>query len=79
MERKLKLIWDFKGPNALETAKHHTIHLQEFAEIENLQSKKTGVVTLNELHSYAFLVVTNNQMKIVRDALKPHRGQVHED
>ena len=36
LERKIKLLWDFRGPDALETAKHHTIHLKEFAAIENL-------------------------------------------
>ena len=33
LERQIKLIWDFKGPDALETAKHHCIHLKEFAQI----------------------------------------------
>ena len=31
MSRKIKLLWDFRGPDAKETAKHHTIHLKDFA------------------------------------------------
>ena len=35
MSRKIKLLWDFRGEDAAETAKHHTIHLKEFAEFKN--------------------------------------------
>ena len=28
--RKIKLIWDFRGPDAQATAEHHTIHLRFF-------------------------------------------------
>src|SRR5690606_1132164 len=33
MEKKLKLIWDFFGPDAKKTAEHHEIHLKEFIQI----------------------------------------------
>ena len=36
MSRKIKLLWDFRGEDAAATAKHHTVHLKEFAEIEAL-------------------------------------------
>ena len=36
MKRKIKLLWDFRGEDALETAKHHTTHLKEFATLEKL-------------------------------------------
>lgn len=38
MTKKIKLLWDFKGPDpdAKETAKHQAIHLKEFAEVEKL-------------------------------------------
>lgn len=75
--RKLKLIWDFRGPNALLTAKHHDIHLKEYIAIEKLNITITGVETLSEMHTIAFLVVDEADMKPLRDALKPHRGQVY--
>ncbi|WMI70001.1 hypothetical protein [Mangrovimonas sp. YM274] len=77
--RKLKLIWDFRGPAALKTAQHHEIHLKEYIRMENLDLEITGVETLSEMHSIAFLVVDESQMKPVRDALKPHRGQVYQN
>lgn len=79
MNRKIKLIWDFKGPTAKQTAEHHKIHLKEYAQNEKLTLQIVGTETINEMHSIAFLVVTEIQMKIVRDALKPHRGQLYED
>ncbi|OEJ98727.1 hypothetical protein A8C32_05885 [Flavivirga aquatica] len=75
--RKLKLIWDFHGPNASKIAQHHEIHLKEYIQLENLNISITGFEDLNNLHTIAFLVVNENDMKPIRDALKPHRGQVY--
>ncbi len=74
--RQLKLIWDFRGPDSLRIAKHHEVHLKEFIASEKLDINITGVEQLSELHSIAFLVVNESEMKPIRDALKPHRGQV---
>lgn len=74
MNRKLKLIWDFRGPDGLGTAKHHCIHLKEFAEIEKLHYYEIDTTEISELHTIAFIVVDEADMKTYRDALKPHRG-----
>ncbi|MFD2565470.1 hypothetical protein [Aquimarina rubra] len=79
MERKLKLIWDFRGPAASKTATHHEIHLKEYITLEKLSTNITGHQDINEMHSIAFMVVTDSEMKTVRDALKPHRGQLFEE
>jgi len=76
--RKLKLIWDFRGPDAHKIAEHHEIHLKEYIQHEKLSIEITGIEVLNELHSIAFLVVNEVEMKPIRDALKPHRGQVYQ-
>ncbi|MFV0565263.1 MAG: hypothetical protein ACK5NB_05450 [Flavobacteriaceae bacterium] len=74
--RKLKLIWDFRGPDAKKIAEHHVVHLNEYVRVENLNGIITGHENLNDFHSIAFLVVAEDKMKPIRDALKPHRGQV---
>ncbi|WP_435254276.1 hypothetical protein [Tenacibaculum sp. A30] len=74
--RKIKLIWDFKGPDGLETAKHHCIHLKEFTQIDGLPYHEVNFVSLNEMHTIAFMVVDEEYMKTFRDALKPHRGEL---
>jgi hypothetical protein len=79
MPERLKLIWDFHGPDAEKIATHHQIHLNQFAEIEQLINPLTGIEVLSEMHVIAFLVVDKNAMIPVRDALKPHRGQVYAD
>ena len=76
---KLKLIWDFRGPTALKVAEHHEIHLKEYIKIENLPIHITGVETINDMHTLAFMIVNEVDMKPVRDALKPHRGQVYNE
>lgn len=77
MSRKIKLIWDFRGPGAEETAKHHNIHLKEFLEIEQYVLKITGFEVLNDMYSIAYLVVNEEDMIRFRDLLKPHRGTVY--
>jgi hypothetical protein len=78
MSRKIKLIWDFRGPASAKTAEHHEIHLKEFIAIEKLPLNITGFTILNDMHAIAFMVVTDDNMIIVRDALKPHRGELYE-
>ena len=78
MNRKLKLIWDFKGSVAQKTAEHHCIHLKEFSTIEKLHFYKIDYTVLSETHTIAFIIVDEIDMKTYRDALKPHRGQLSE-
>lgn len=75
--RKLKLIWDFRGPAGKKTAEHHLIHLKEYIAAEGLDISITGTEDLSDMHSLAYLVVDEDKMKPIRDALKPHRGQVY--
>ncbi|WP_166921734.1 hypothetical protein [Flavobacterium poyangense] len=79
MSRKIKLIWDFRGPAAAKTAEHHEIHLKEYITIEKLPLNITGYKIVNDMHATAFMVVVEENMIAVRDALKPHRGEIHEE
>ena len=76
--RQIKLIWDFRGQASAKTAEHHEIHLKEFLEKENYPLKITGFEILNEMYAIAYLVVEEADMIKVRDALRPHRGEVFE-
>ena len=78
MSKKIKLIWDFRGPASAKTAEHHEIHLKEFLEKENYALKITGFEILNEMYAIAYLVVEEADMIIFRDALRPHRGEIFE-
>ncbi len=75
--RKIKLIWDFRGMAAAKTAEHHEIHLKEYIQIEKLPINITGWFSINEMHAIAYMVVEEKDMIVVRDALKPHRGEVY--
>ena len=76
MSRQIKLIWDFRGPAAKKTAEHHEIHLKEYINIQNLPVNITGTKIIDEMYSLAFMIVAEANMIQVRDALKPHRGEV---
>lgn len=78
MERKIKLIWDFKGPHSFRTAEHHEIHLKDFIKAKELEDRDiTGVEKINDMHSLAYWVVPESEMKIYRDILKPHRATLY--
>lgn len=76
MSRKIKLIWDFRGPASAKTAEHHEIHLKEYITIKKLPINITGFQIINEMYAIAFMVVNDENMIAVRDALKPHRGEL---
>lgn len=78
MKRKIKLIWDFRGPEGYRTAEHHEKHLKEFIAIEKLPLDITGHEKINDMHSLAFMVVEDKDMITVRDTLKPHRGELYQ-
>lgn len=78
MER-VKLIWDFRGPNAILTAEHHVVHLKEFAVAEGLQHTICDIEKVSEMNCIAYLVVEKEHMTRLREQLKPHRGQLYSE
>jgi len=74
--KKIKLIWDFKGLDAHKIAAHHEIHLKDYIKMKHTDLNITGIEQLSDLHSLAYMVVNESEMKPIRDDLKPHRGQL---
>jgi len=74
--RKIKLIWDFRGPASAKTAEHHEIHLKEYIKAQKFPLNITGFEVYGEMHAIAFMVVTDENMIEVRDSLKPHRAEL---
>ena len=73
--RRIKLIWDFRGPDSEQIAAHHELHLKEYTLTSDGEEGETGCVIHSEFHSSAFLVVGEDDMISVRDKLLPHRGE----
>ncbi|WP_396177284.1 hypothetical protein [Flavobacterium sp.] len=77
MERQIKLIWDFRGAASAKTAEHHLVHLKEYIATEKLPIDITGFEIINEMYAIAFMVVTDEHLILIRDTLKPHRGELY--
>jgi hypothetical protein len=73
--QKVKLLWDFRGPDSLKMAEHHAIHLCEFIAKENLENCEANFEAISEFISSAFIICPKDLMITLRDALKPHRGE----
>jgi len=75
MSERVKLIWDFRGPNAREIAEHHVVHLKEFANAEKLDNPLYGTQQVSSMHHLAFMVINQDMVDDLRKRLKPNRGQ----
>lgn len=64
-----------RGPDAEQMAKHHAIHLEEFAKKNELAGTSSGHQVVTPMHTIAYLIVQGEDMIIARDALRPHRGE----
>ena len=76
MTRKIRLIWDFYGGDALKTAEHHEIHLKQFMLKEALKYHLTGTKETQEMHAMAYMTVDEDIVPVLRDALRPNRAFV---
>lgn len=68
------MVWRFSGEGALKTAKHHLIHLKEYAEIENIEVLEFGTEQLTEFTARAFMIVQEEFVNDLRKRLNPHQG-----
>lgn len=74
--KKIKLIWDFHGPDAEKTAQHHAVHLNDFKVKENDDTiTQTGHEKISDQHYIAYLNSYYSEMVRLRDTLKPKRGE----
>lgn len=73
MEKNVKLIWDFRGPDATRIAEHYRVHLGE--ALSGKAGYETGTGEVGPGHSIAYLIVPESEMRLWRDRLKPQRGE----
>lgn len=74
MENKIRLVWDFRGADALKTAEHQLIHLVEFMIKEDISYTDTSTEQISELYSICSLIIKESDLDFVKKRLKPHRG-----
>lgn len=77
MSKKIKLIWEFRGPTAEQTAKHHVIHLKEYMQIEKYEYTEANHTVLSEFSALAFLITNEEYLQKLRTDLKPNKGQYY--
>ena len=76
MEEKIRLIWDFRGPDCEKIAKHYKIHLSEFLSANNSIYFDFNDKKITEHHHLVCFTVLKGSMKDFRDKLKPNRGEI---
>jgi hypothetical protein len=71
---RIRLIWDFFGPDAERTARHHARHLEGFVAREQVADTASGAEAGNPGHWMAYLIVNQGDVPPLRQALRPQRG-----
>jgi hypothetical protein len=71
---KIKLVWEFRGPGAKETAEHHAVHLKEFNQRNEMADHPCGTEEVNDSYSIAYMIVPKSEMIFYRDQLRPQRA-----
>jgi hypothetical protein len=70
----IRLHWDFFGPDAKVTAEHFLHHLDQFCAREDV-SGYTHWVREEPIRSTAIMECDEQHLKLLRDALRPVRGE----
>ena len=78
MPKHIQLIWDFYGEDALQTAKHHAIHLEEFFNKENYPYHAAAAELLGADHAIAYIICAEQEVHLVKHSLKPQRALIVE-
>lgn len=78
MNRQIKLIWDFFGEDAEQTAIHHAIHLKEYASRHQVDFIKIDHEEIIKEHCIAYFACHEKDMIKLRDELRPKRAQLFE-
>ena len=77
-EQKIRLKWDFRGPEAKQTAKHFLTHLIEFLHKENLSRYNKepfqGIEQASTNFYSVFLIIESKELTFFKEHLKPHRA-----
>lgn len=71
---RIRLHWDFFGPDARTTAEHFLHHLEQFCAREGVDGH-THWVREEAIRSTAIMECDEQYLKPLRDALRPVRGE----
>ena len=74
MENKIRLVWDFRGADALKTAEHQLTHLVEFMTKENISCLEKSLEQISKLQSICWIIIKESDLDFVKKRLKPNRG-----
>lgn len=78
MNRKIKLIWDFRSEYVQIIAQNHSTDVQNFSLVKKLPFIDVGVLKISNFHSIGFVVVDEINRITFRDLLNPHRAELAE-
>ena len=72
--KKLKLVWQFSGVDALKTATHHVHHLDEYLKRENIEPLQLDTELISEFSAISFIIIYDQFLDKIRSDLKPNQG-----
>ena len=74
MKKKIKMVWNFSGLDAIKIANHHIIHLREYMVLNNITMLDEGTEKVNEYAANSYIIIDSKNLEKVKNDLKPHQG-----
>lgn len=72
-DKQLRLLWDYRGPNAQGIAEHFVNHLKSYAQRHELDEPPMGVLENRPGWWSAYLEAPEADFPELKKHLKPHR------
>ena len=72
--RRVKLLWDFFGPDSKKIAEHHLVHLSDFSKNESISFHNSGIDFESENNYYSFITIDFSNLDVIKKKLKPNRA-----
>ena len=73
------MIWEFRGEEAKQYALHHAKHLKEFSIKKKIQNYSSGIESVSEDFSIAYLTVNKAEWEEIANVLRPDKAYVEKD
>lgn len=72
---RMRLCWDFYGPDSQGTAEHFARHLDEFIAKHALTGCATGTEVVGPMHAFAHCRAEGAALETLKRALRPKRTE----
>ena len=73
MNKRIKLVWQLSGMDALKIAEHHLVHLGEYMQSNDIVTIDKGIELISQFSALSYIIIDQSFVDKLRVDLKPHK------